>query len=210
MWVGTKLSMHYLIFDFDGVLGDTDEARKRVIAKMENKSQEQILKESNNYFSKPAHTRSHNLTPVEILELYRWTHRFGYEMLEIGYNLFDGFIQEILKIEDCKKAIVSSGNKVYINQIKSSGLEFTHILDMFDHHSKEEKVEQICRDWGVDISEAYYFTDTQTDVLELSEIMDPAKIIGCSWGYQGFEKLNQVLPESQILQQFSDIHKIII
>ena len=73
----------------------------------------------------------------------------------------------------------------------------------------KKKLEQICKDWNIDISEAYYFTDTQTDVKELRDIMDPGKIIGCAWGYQGYDKLLEVLPASQILREFSDIHNVI-
>jgi 8-oxo-dGTP pyrophosphatase MutT (NUDIX family)/phosphoglycolate phosphatase-like HAD superfamily hydrolase len=201
--------MKYLIFDFDGVLGNTENARNEVVSKMENKTIEQTLIDSNAYFSTPTHTRSHDISPEERIENLKWMHQFGWEMLEQDYSFFDDFLTEIKKINDTKLAIVSSGNKVYINQIKKLGLEFTHILDFFDHHSKEEKVEQICKDWNIDVSEAYYFTDTQTDVKELINIMDPAKIIGCAWGYQGYEKLLEVLPASQILKDFSDIHLVL-
>ena len=39
--------------------------------------------------------------------------------------------------------------------------------------------------------------------------MDPGKIIGCAWGYQGYDKLLEVLPANQILREFSDIHNVI-
>jgi phosphoserine phosphatase len=46
-----------------------------------------------------------------------------------------------------------------------------------DHHSKEEKIEQICRDRGVDVSEVYYFTDTKADVYELQDMIAKNKLI---------------------------------
>ena len=54
--------MKYLIFDFDGVLGDTEQARNQIVAKMENKSMEQVLIDSNQYFSDPSHTRNHDIS----------------------------------------------------------------------------------------------------------------------------------------------------
>lgn len=154
--------MKYLIFDFDGVLGDTEEVRNIIVSNIDNKSMEQTLIDSNTYFSNPIHTRNHDISLEEQIKSLKWSHRYGLEMLEHNFEFFDEFINQIGKTSNTKLAIVSSGNKVYMNKIKRFELNFTHILDVFDHHSKEEKVEQICKDWNIDICEAYYFTDTQT------------------------------------------------
>lgn len=44
-------------------------------------------------------------------------------------------------------------------------------------------------------------------MYELENFLDKKKIIGCSWGYHGLEKLKEVLPEKQILKNFTDIHR---
>lgn len=61
---------------------------------------------------------------------------------------------------------------------------------------------------GVEVGEIYYFTDTKTDVWELENYLDKSKIIGCAWGWQGFEKLSEVLPKEQILKEFKDVHRL--
>ena len=146
-------------------------------------------------------------------QLEKWAKLYdilGKELHQMGYDLFEGFIQEIAKIQDVKLAIVSSANTIHTTEIvKQTGLDFTHVLGFQDHHSKEEKVKAIAKDWEVDLNELYYFTDTKTDFWELEELLDKTKIIGCAWGFQGYNKLLEVLPKEQILKEFSDIHNII-
>ncbi|MBP7885472.1 hypothetical protein KAZ93_04985 [Patescibacteria group bacterium] len=61
--------------------------------------------------------------------------------------MFDAFIDEIKKLKNVHIAIVTS-NSIDIVNHKRDALVFTptHILGIEDHHSKEEKIEQICRD----------------------------------------------------------------
>jgi leucyl-tRNA synthetase len=132
-------------------------------------------------------------------------------MKQNSFDLFIDFVEEIKKIENVKIAIVSSGSKLYIeDKVTASGLAATHVLTFEDHHSKEEKIETICKEWGVGLDEVLYFTDTKADVYELENCLDRRNIIGCAWGFHGFEKLREVLPENQILKNFSDIHTIFI
>lgn len=201
--------MKHLIFDFDGVLGDTWGVRNEAMMQLNNKTLEQVIVESDAYFSQPAHSRK-NFTKEEFAEWLKWTREYGKMVKKLDFDLFHEFIEELKKIKGKKMAIVSSGSRIYIeNKIKKLKLDFTHVLTFEDHYSKEEKVELVCRDWGVNPKDAYYFTDAQSDVLELKEIMDMKKIIGCSWGYQGFYKLIEVLPEKQILKDFEDVHSVL-
>ena len=198
--------MKYLIFDFDGVLGDTLEPLVKINAKVNNSTEAEALnKILSHYENKTPHGKEKSAE-----ELVKWAnlyHILGEELHQMGYNLFDGFIQEIANIQDVKLAIVSSANTIYTKQfLKQTGLDFTHVLGFQDHHSKEEKVKTIAKDWGADLNELYYFTDTKTDFWELEELLDKTKIIGCAWGWQGYDKLMEVLPASQILREFSDIH----
>src|SRR3989344_2703181 len=201
--------MKYLIFDFDGVLGDTNDARIEVIQEMEDKSREEVLLSTDQYFTKSHHTRDSNVNKESLSSMQRWNSRFGTLLAEKGFNLFGGFIEELQKIQDVKMAVVSSGSPVYIKpKLKNCGLEFSHILTFEDHHSKEEKVEIICRDWDISVKDACFFTDTISDIKELGNIMDKNKIYGCAWVYQGAEKLSTVLDQNHILINFSDIQKV--
>lgn len=201
--------MKYLIFDFDGVLGDTLEPLVKINAKVDGTTETEALnKILSHYDKKTPHGKEKSLE-----ELEKWSKLYGIlgkELHQHGYSLFDGFITEISKIKDLKLAIVSTANTTYtISVLKQTGLDFTHVLGFQDHHSKEEKVKMIAKDWEVDLNELYYFTDTKTDFWELEELIDPTKIIGCAWGWQGYDKLLEVLPASQILKEFSDIHLVL-
>ena len=216
-WVNTKCPRciedkkkeKYFIFDFDGVLGDTWNATVEACFAMgdyptKEESTARIFKHFDNM---PDYSRQISKTSEEEEENLRWIKTFGEKMLDHEIDLFHGFIRELKKYKNTKIAVVSSGAKSYVNPtLKKSGLNFSHVLTFEDHSSKEEKVEKVCRDWGVDIKEVFYFTDTKADVYELEGIMDKTKIIGCAWGFQGLEKLKEVLPERQILKNFRDIH----
>ncbi len=198
----------HFIFDFDGVLGDTWSAMIKAVMEIDNLTMEEAIRDMSDYAASPKHSRKNNLTKDELAEWMRWTDRFGRAMARIGFKLFDEFIAEIKKIENKKVAIVSSGSKLYVkDKADSSDLDFTHILTFEDSPSKEEKVEMICRDWNVDIKDIHYFTDTKTDVIELKEMLGD-RIIGCSWGYNGYFGLLEVLPEEKIMEDFMDIHLI--
>lgn len=201
--------MNYLIFDFDGVLADTIEQRHRAVQEIENQTREEAERGADEYHSNSPHTRNHTISEVKIKELRDWMKRYGNLQNEYGFELFDDFVNEIASIQNAKFAVVSSGSNIYIiPKLKTIKLKFDYILTFEDHHSKEEKVEQICKNWGISPRDAYYFTDTIGDARELGNIMDKNKIYGCSWGYQEKEKLATVLEESHILNNFSDIRKI--
>jgi len=201
--------MEYLIFDFDGVLGDTDAPGTEVIKEMEGKTDAQIAAGKERYFTKSPHTRGANLSQEQLADIKDWTTRYGNLLYQKGFGLFDGFIDELKKIENTKIAVVSSGSSAYIKpKLENCGLEFFRVLTFEDHHSKEEKVEIICEDWGIPVKVAYFFTDTISDVKELENIMDRNKIYGCAWGYHGEKKLMTVLDENHILREFSDIQKL--
>jgi leucyl-tRNA synthetase len=208
--VAKKNKTKYFIFDFDGVLGDTREvaikARMNVFGFT---TREEAEKDLMQYFEqKPDHARDAYRSPERIAEDLDWVRRYGEGIIALKPPLFKNFIKEIKKYKNVRLAVVSSGSEKYVKPLlKKSGLVFTHILSFEDHHSKEEKIELICRDWKIDVQSVYYFTDTKADVYELENILDRKKIIGCAWGYHNFEKLNEVLSEKQILKDFKDIHR---
>ena len=201
----------YLIFDFDGVLSDTFESALQVHVNLGDvKTRDEAFKQTMEHFSrKPNHTKDHTLTPEEMQEIYNWTERFGKEMLKLQPPLFKNFIEAIKKIPNTKVAIISAGSGLYIKtRIAEMGLNQTHVLTFEDHHSKEEKIEQVCKDWGISMQEVYYFTDSKSDVYELENCLDRKKLIGCAWGYCGYDLLREMLPENQILKNFSDINNL--
>ncbi len=197
----------YLIFDFDGVLADTKETNIRALYESGYQPSMEAAREFEETYanSKPMHGRNHTMTDEELHAMYEEMAAFGKKVHEIGFSMFDEFIDEVLKLEDTKIAIVSSGSQQYvIPAIADSKLEPTHILAFENHHSKEEKVEIVCKDWGIDPKDAYYFTDTLVDVYELQNMISEDKLIGVSWGYCAKESLRKELKREYVLNNPSD------
>lgn len=201
-----------LIFDFDGVIGDTYEVAKLAHEKIRSKSKENSVFVSLDEYSatKPNHSKNHTLTTEEMTHLKLKVSEFGDFVTEQGFSLFEDFVKEIKLIGAKNQAVVSSGSQNYIlPALEKTGLNFTHILAFEDHHSKEEKIELICQDWGINVGEVYYFTDTLADVYELKDIISPSKLIGVSWGYCSKDQLLTELSPENILNSPTDLPRLI-
>lgn len=201
--------MKYYIFDFDGVLADTFDATNQAKVDMEHSKniKEAALTTLSYANNKPLHSK--NVNKRDLVDANKFTAEYAKHIVNQNLYFFDLFIKEIEKIENKQIAIVSSGPGIMIRKmLRNINLNFTHVLCYEDHHSKEEKVNHICSDWNIDISNAYYFTDTKTDIWELSSSMNIKNIIGCAWGHSGYEKLSELLPDNQILKKFRDIHNL--
>jgi small GTP-binding protein len=199
----------HLIFDFDGVLGDTWESMIQTNMRIYNRTREQAEEEGLKYFSKTQHAKTDIINKAKMIEEKdRFSDEHIHDAIKYG-EIFEGFIEEIKKVENAKLAIVTSNRKDIIEPLLNKiDLKFDYILDYKDSLSKEEKVEKICKNWKIADNDAYYFTDTVSDVVELQDFMNPSKIIGCSWGFLGFEKLREVLPKKQILKDFNDFTRL--
>jgi small GTP-binding protein len=201
-------SQKHLIFDFDGVLGDTLESLLQAHVVYENVSYEQATENMIKYFSKTQHAKKDKINETEMIAQKDEFHDIFTPIALEFSELFEEFIEAVLNLKNVRKAVVTSNtNDIVLPLLGDLAEEFEFILDYHDHLSKETKIEQICKEWGVSEKDAYYFTDTIADVVELDQYMDPTKILGCSWGFLGKEKLQTVLPDNQILDNFDDIYK---
>ncbi len=201
----------YLIFDFDGVIGDTQDISAKATAAIEGISEAEAYAQNMPYASKkPNHTRDHTLTADELHKIYTWTIHFGDEMAKLGVPLFTDFVSIIESLPTTHKAVVSSGSQRYIiPTLATTTINPTHILAYENHHSKEEKIELIAKDWGVPVSEIYYFTDTLADVYELRNLIAPEKLIAVTWGHCSKEQLSEVLDAQHILSTPEDIYRVL-
>jgi len=202
----------HIIFDFDGVLGDTLDSSVKVNIKINNLPQEswqESLEFIKAYLNKPKHNRQKNLTKVQQLALLQRYTYWGELLLKEGFDLFENFLQELetLHKNGTKMAVVTSGSTLYV---KSSLSKYAHIFDEIltieDDLSKENKLEKICDNWGITAKDVLYITDTTGDYYELSNCMPKENIYACVWGWHGKEFLEKVFDFSKILYHFSDIH----
>lgn len=200
-----------LIFDFDGVLGDTWEVTAPAMVAIKMYPDLATAREGNlAYASKrPNHARGHSMTNEELARAYKKVSDFVHVMHQIGFPLFESFVSEINLIDEKRIAIVSSGSQNYVlPAMAATPLKPTHILAYENHHSKEEKIETICNDWGAEPEEVYYFTDTLADVYELRDMLKEEHLIGVAWGFCGSELLATELKPQYILKEPKDIHKL--
>jgi HAD superfamily hydrolase (TIGR01549 family) len=200
----------YLIFDFDGVICDGLEsdisATTNYYEKTKGWTKEFTRKYFFDYFEKPTHGKNHSLTQDEINGITERRKIYANYRINNNEQLFQQFVDNILSLKNTKLAIVSSSSDIIVkHNLGKYAKYFDYIYCFEESHSKEEKIEKICKRWKVSDQDVYYFTDTKTDILELENYMDKSKILGCAWGYQGFDKLNELLPENQILRGFNDV-----
>lgn len=199
-----------LIFDFDGVLGDTYEVAVQALVRCGHFPDEAAARAHVTEYTttKPNHVRGGVWSDEEIAARNAWVVTLGETIEELGVRLFDDFVEEVKKL-DAQIAVVSSGAEVYlVPAMVRSGLAPTHVLGFSDHHSKEEKIERIARDWNVPLSDLFYFTDSLADVYELRNLIAPEKLIGCGWGFCGAEVLARELEAPYILKDPKDIHAL--
>ena len=206
VWIAKNIKK-YFIFDSDGVLWDTFEdviQAKIAMWEEENNARNSTIQYAS---KKPHHSKNHTLSHEQIKEYDDWMFQFGEIMATKNIKLFEEFIKNIQKIDPAKIAIVSSGSNKLINKyIWNMWLNFTHVLCHEDHHSKEEKIDLVCKDWWINYKDVYYFTDTLADYYELKDFLDSNKIIWCAWWYLWAEKLETEIKKSNILYHFDDIN----
>jgi phosphoglycolate phosphatase-like HAD superfamily hydrolase len=204
--------MKNLIFDFDGVIGDTYDAWVETINKINFLSGNlgQMIDPKQYAAKKPNHTRDHTLTDEELAKVYERMVLGGRMVHEHGFPLFADFVTEIKSVDSKHTAVVSSGSQIYVlPALAQTDIKFTHILAYEDNHSKEEKIELVCRDWGVAVTDVYYFTDTLADVYELRNLLHKDKLIGVSWGYCTKEQLLTELSPENILDEAKDLQRVL-
>lgn len=207
--------MHYLIFDFDGVFWDSWDAT--VLAYMQNHGETDRQKVEdyllNERLVKPRYTKDRVYTDAETEELIQYREMEYHAKAKFNPQFFDGFITELAKIKNAKMAIVSTAYQPLLEKavqdIEMTD-KFSHICGFRANFSKERCVEEICQDWGIKVDQVYFFTDTLRDVIEMKNLINPSKIVGCGWGWHGKERLLEELPSEQILTEFTDLGEFLL
>ncbi len=199
----------YLIFDFDGVLADSFQAISEYeYSKSDNITLQEIqakmlLSDESNQFMNP------EIDQLKIEFRKGLMTEAANHLIKKEIPLFLDFLEEINKIENTKLAIVTSNASKFVRYaLGDIQHNFEYILGVEDDYLKSDKIKFICDNWGVDIGDIVYFTDTQRDVHQLENHMDKSKIYGCAWGWHGMERLMKVLPKENILEKFEDIHNL--
>lgn len=200
----------YLVFDFDGVIGDTREATlKNYFALNMVKTREEAEERLTEWFDKKIDHLDGEISDETRKYRIKRCVEFGEMMKNQNIKIFNNFVKEIKKIKNAKIAFISSGSSAYVlPAIKSTGLKYTHCITGEVGVSKLEEIKKICEAWKISLNEVHYFTDANSDYYQLDKDLDTSKIIGCAWGFLGEEKLLKVFKKNSILKNFKDIHKL--
>jgi HAD superfamily hydrolase (TIGR01549 family) len=203
--------MNHIIFDFDGVMARSleDDTKALIMLKtFPNLTPDEINQQTMESYQKIKYARLLTLDEVEVNKKIAWCKEYAKCVLSYENVIYWEFVEAVKEIKDSKVSIVTSGSIEFIQVfVARFGIDFDQILTIEDGLSKVTKVERVCKNWGINVKESYYITDTVSDVLELREIMNPKNIYGCAWGWSGLDRLRNVLPDNQIFLEFKDILK---
>lgn len=205
----------YIICDFDGVIGDSFETIAKGMENMGSFMWKTFSYKDAREFtahyarSKPNHAKDTKLSNEELLTQKLQVKELGKLVHDLGFGLHREFIDTLKTMQNIHIAIVSSGSEEYVQPaIIESWLEPTHILCYEDHHSKEEKIELICKDWWVSKDKVYYVTDSLADVYELKDYISEDKIIWVTRGQCNRKELEIELKSEYIIDNQNDIGSI--
>ena len=208
------ISKPQIVFDFDGPLADSVELLTEFTILKLKTDYDQSLQDQIDYFMSPRHCENTVLTQEQYEEKLDWINSFTtYITDKYGspkVPLFHGFIEEVLKLEQKEFGVISSGSTSYITpSLEQYSKTFPHVLCFDAHQSKVRKMQQLEKLMGYDTdTRIVYITDTLADVYEFEDYLGLDNIYGVSWGVHSAEILAAKLPQSQIMTEFTDLHKI--
>ena len=196
--------MKSIIFDFDGVLGNTLEPVSEFLAKIsfqsKNRAKEEVLKllmtnHKENFFQR--HLKDLMANPLQ---------NFLSKQPNI---LFKDRLEEI-RLIDTPKAILSNNYSFICKKLLG---EYTDMFDLIVgddiSDTKIAGFELIFDNPKFDPENTIFITDSVGDVLEAKKILKKKNIYAVSWGFHTPEQLQEVLPKSHILSDFSKLDRVL-
>ena len=161
------MSQKHIIFDFDGVIGDTFALNWELIYALHpgvTEEQYRIDHHKGNVFEEPVVPFT-DVTSTEYYRLYN-------ERLSVEHvNRALPHLRELGK--DYRLHVVSSNCEGAIERVLREGgaVEcFGHILGKEAHESKVEKFHHIAREEGINFADAVFVTDTLGDLKEAEKV----------------------------------------
>lgn len=178
----------HLIYDFDGVLGDTAELNYRIIKSLHPEiAREAYLIDHHrgNVFERPV-VPFNDVTRPQFYEQYNAQLKVVH--LAAAHHsiraLGEMYHQHIVT-SNCEQAIMRVLSEVGVAQL------FTSVLGQEAHASKREKFRRIAREHGFDLKNALFITDTLGDLIEAAAEGLPS--IAVTFGYHPREVLAEGL-----------------
>jgi phosphoglycolate phosphatase-like HAD superfamily hydrolase len=194
--------MYNIIFDYDGVFGDSWEATVGAFMKMNNTNDKEEVENNlrNVRLVYPRYTSTNNST-AKNKELSEFRYEEYVNKIAFGTKYFDKFVEAVRSLPAGSKiALVSTAHQLALDKfVIDSGLEFSHVLGFCDDFNKPNLVKRIINDWHTTTEQVIFVTDTIRDVVEIETVLPKQNIIGVGWGFHGYSYLIRVLPDSNII-----------
>ncbi len=208
----TRNMEKYILFDNDGVIANTWDLFLRFQMQYLNKTRDEVLDVISGFcnkasFDKEKEKPGHN---DFLINLYKAMYEFnGNSYVVPTFSK----VTEIIKSapSEIHMGIISTGSKPFIRATLRDILhKFDLIQALEDGLSKQEKAARQCKKWGVNPSEVKFVTDILADYWEMRSYLNPDNIHVVGWGkFQPVEEIAAVVPERQILRQFSDLQNLL-
>ena len=196
--------MKSIIFDFDGVLGNTLEPVSEFIAKIsfqpKDRAKQELLKmlmtnHKENFFQRQL--KDLMATPLENF------------LLKQPNILFTDRLEEIKNL-GVSKAILSNNYSFICKKLLG---EYANMFDVIVgddiSDTKVAGFELIFQNPKFDPEQTIFITDSVGDVLEAKKVLKKKNIYAVSWGFHSPQELSEVLPKSHILSDFSELGEIL-
>lgn len=212
-------STKYIIFDFDGVLGNTKPLLIRFIKEMVIKDPEfkhfskselvDLEKTLSEHFSVKKGDSQFQLTPL--------VHAFKTWILESKINqisVFSSVFETISTFKNCKFAIVTDNATDIVQKAllpileKYPQIKFEHILTLEDGLDKNKKIQTVCKNWNIKTTDSIYITDTIRDQKEITGTVLKENIFCTTFGYCLPSTVFNHFPFQNIIQTGDDLLEI--
>ena len=198
--------MKSLIFDFDGVIGDTFEPSAEFIAKHARiglpRARAILVKDG---------MKNHKDTLV-----YRVIKNWYYRKLLSFFQsrdakVFVDRIQEIKKNwpENPKAILTRSDSRVCRALLGEDENLFEFIIGRDQVSAKSDGLKIVTLSSRFKLEDCIFFTDSVGDYMEMSKVLKPEQIYAVSWGFQPREILEKVFKKEMIIDSFDGLETVI-
>lgn len=186
------------VFDFDGVLADTKELYIEFFTHApfmnEKKARKLIERNAMKYEQKGPFQN--------FLKSYFLSDLQNHLKKDAQEYLFHDRIAELYHVVG-KKVILSKNNPEFMKQMLGDHKEiFSDIYGTELSENKGEGLKLIAQKEGVEISDCLFFTDSISDVFEVSINFPDKNVFAVNWGFCNQKELENVIIPEQIISSF--------
>ena len=193
------------VFDYDGVIGNTLPAITKFNMHKHGLDEAGAKQSNREYAAKAKHCRRSWNAQSEAYA-HQWNREFV-EFLNGRFPpVFEEFVEVLSDFPHVRRAIVSNNTERSIHPVLDKvALDFSPVMGLEHHHSKEERIVRIAAIWDVELTQINFLTDTVADVLEVRHSLPLENVYACTWGCNKKMDFVPHLPDRNILEAFRDI-----